>query len=377
MTPITIERMAIKARMDVLKRISKPEKGVEWQGNTRLVLEHSSLSLETANQAAFMVAAIQLDESQPATGAWQVNTAKLTEIISSITTPEVKLELNDTHLVIKHGRSKALLAHTTQMNGFPNRPVKDSFVGRFHSHDFYPVINQVANAASRDTNKITDGVSLSFNNDDNMLTCYGCNGVRMARGRMRGEIHNKYSAIIPAKSFLDVIGILKSIKDNLDVSVYSGLSYVMLEMGMLEAYVRPMSGAYPNCERVFAGADAKSNVFQLLNTQQVNECLRRAGITTNESNMVRLQFTPQGTTITASDHNNNQTVEFCPTDESKSTQDGEFYINHEHLSSILNSMDAESVDLRHGGFKDAVWLSAKDAAVDHLIMPINPEVMGK
>ncbi len=278
-------------------------------------------------------------------GRVTVPSRTLNEVVSSLPDGEIAISSDERDMLTLSAAKSKFTIHGLPAEEYPMRPtVPEGINITIPGPVLRDLVRKTIFAAGTDeARQVLTGVLFMWNGATLNMVSTDTHRLAFKSVPAPGIADNDVSAIIPARALQELLRILGSVDD--PVEVHIGPKNVLFIVGAVQLIARLIDGAFPNYERVIP---AESQKRMILNRKLFIEAVRRASIVARaESNKLRFQ-TNQGTlVITAETSEVGEAREEMPIE-----LDGEevaIAFNAEYLLDALTVLDTEMVQLSLSG----------------------------
>lgn len=222
-------------------------------------------------------------------------------------------------------------------------------------------------SATDEGRPLLTGVKLTQKKEKTVLAA--TDGYRLSVYSLSLGFIDKTDAVIPARALIELVRVCQEEKETKEIEFFPVVDgQLCIRIGETEIITRQVDGQYPNYEKIVPAGHATSAT---IDTQELLRAVRSASIFARDSaNIVR--FHTNKKTITAS-ANAPQVGESAVEIDAKivGEEGGDIAFNSKFLIDLLAVFPGDEVVLETtGSLNPGVFLSPKDPAFLHIIMPV-------
>ena len=257
--------------------------GIIEKNTTMPILQNVFLNFSDGNLTAIssdmeiQITANGTVESSSSSAVFTVNAKKIMDIIKSLPIfDEVSLAYDEKKLTIKSGKSKFNL-QTLPSDDYPSiKQDKKICEFKIKQNELKYILSLTQYAMARnDIRYYLNG--LLFDVKDGLLSVSGTDGNRLAIANYRINSSNDIYAIVPYKIISELYRKLSDNENIVDVAI-SGRQ-VVFKFNDIEFISKLIDGKYPDVQRVIP---ANANIKLTIDTQELQDAIKRASILSNE-----------------------------------------------------------------------------------------------
>jgi DNA polymerase-3 subunit beta len=317
--------------------------GIVERRSTIPVLSHILLR---ARQEKLHLAATDLDVSLTSwcdgvikkEGGLAVQARKLLEIVRSLASDEVQLELEDgKSLLLRAGHSRFKI-HGLPPEDFPSLPEAGAGEAiELPYAEFRRMVSKVLFAVSAEESRFQlNGALLKLKGKS--LELVATDGHRLALVESAVNAGKQADGVlVPRKALQE----LQRFESNGQLQYRRGEHHLSFQIGRRELICRILEGTFPDYERVIARDNDKVATFE---RNQLAEVVHRVALLTGErSRAVRLQFSPGQLVISAANPDLGEAVESLDCD--YDGQEFQLGLNPDYLAQFLGAVETPKVRL--------------------------------
>lgn len=313
-------------------------------GHVFLEARDGRLTLVTTDLEIGMTCTLPLDDLAEE-GAVTVPERVLQDVVANLPDAEVTLEANERNLLSLSAGKSAYTIHGLPADEFPTLPqVATDSVISLPGPVLRDLVRKTHFAASTDEGRlILTGCLLAW--DGSIATMAATDTHRLAVKRVpaAGQFSKALSAIIPSRALQELLRLLGSSEDPVEVRI--GESQILFSLGRVRLVSRLIEGQFPAYERVIP-QDLQKRLTA--NRQHLFEAVRRAGIVARaESNKLIFRAAESTLTIDAETGEIGKAHEEVPI--SLEGDAVEIAFNAAYLQDVLGVLDTETVEIHLTG----------------------------
>ncbi len=345
--------------------------------NILLTASGSKLTLTASNLETSLV--VEVGAKIDKDGEFTVPGRTLTEIIGSLSTEKVALEVVEGSLLVKssgfHGKVNGIVATEYPKLSLGSSSKDDSW--DFDRHEFLAALGKVLFAASLDEGRAAL-TGVLFKPTSEGLTLVATDGFRLSLSTLKkvqvGKKQEALPLIIPARSLTEVVHILSEQapdKEDQTLRIYfsTNENQLYFDLGSIKIISRLIAGNFPDYEKIIP---SNHDLRVVTSVEELSKAVRLAAIFARESaNIVKLQVTGSKLSISANAAQVGENEsEIDVVVEGKSKEEFAIAYNFRYLLDFLGSVSGE-VSLEFAGPIAPGVFQAKDAPnFLHIIMPV-------
>jgi DNA polymerase-3 subunit beta len=356
-----VDREMLSSRLSLVARAASARGAVQVLGGVLLRASNGLLELEATDME------LSLRTSIPATiegeGAIVVPAKLLGDVVRLLPADEVTLAYRpeDGAATIESGSYSGRL-NVFAAEDFPRLPSIDVPLHEIDAASLLDTVQRVSRAASRDESRpVLTGILVRF--EGSRLTMAATDSYRMAvKETELSSAGPELEAIIPARALEELTRVAAGAEH---VQLGVNENHVVFGAGAAWLTTRRIDGQFPNV------AQLKPEAFDVeleIDRGEVLEAVRRAAVMAQRNTPLRLRFAEGELTITAQSQDVGETRESLAV--GYAGEPLEIGFNAEFLREGLESVSAESVELKLINPLRPGLLSAEGDAFWYLIMPI-------
>lgn len=230
-------------------------------------------------------------------GSTTLPARRLFAIIREMAATDIEIEVDEKNVATIQGGPSHFRVLGLPESEFPPFPKVDgAHAVTLEQKALRDLLRRTSYAMSTDESRfVLNGILMSFKDDK--LVVVATDGRRLALAEQEVELSKdcKQDLIVPNKTVVEVARLLE---DKGNVKIAFSDSQVLFEIGGAELASKLVEGIYPNYRQVIP---SETKVVIPLEREALLQAVHRAALLTNEKNQaVRLQFTRNKLTITAS-----------------------------------------------------------------------------
>ncbi len=335
--------------------------------NLLIKVEKGLLSITATDLEIEMSVNINLD-NESEDGDITVPARKFVDICRSLPVDsDINIELIETKLVIKSGRSRFTLS-TIAAQEFPN--IEDSLFSTefvISSSELKNTIDKTQFAmAQQDVRYYLNGMLIEI--DQDKLLTVATDGHRLALSRLTlssNVCEDLVQVIIPRKGVLEAGKLLSSIDEDATISLNS--NHIRITLGLFVFTSKLVDGRFPDYGKVLP-KDAER--ILLCDKETIKEAFSRAAILCNEKfRGVRLTLSENKLKINA--NNPEQEEAEIELDVEYNDKEMEIGFNVSYLLDAVNAIRSDSVKFCLGDSNSSVLIQASESAdSSYVVMPM-------
>lgn len=300
-------------------------------------------------------------------GRWVVDGKLFSGIVRKLPATEITWRMQgEGQAVVESGRARFTL-QTRSAEEFPQLTEMPETFWRISQNELRSMIRHTAFATAREESRpLLTGVLLEIGDDEISLAATDANRLALRKGRLLQGGENEASAVVPAKSFNEVVRLLSNDPEGfIDFGIQGNeIIFALPEMKFVS---RLIEGQFPDYRRVFP---AELPVrFRIERGAFLDAVDRAALVTRNGTPFVRLSVGNNSLAVTASEAEVGQAHEEIPVEQEG--DDLEMSYQARFLMDVLRVIDQDQVDVQMG--KDllpAVIHGVDDDAYRYVVMPV-------
>ena len=291
-----------------------------------------------------------------------------TELVASLPQDTVLLEEKEKSLVVSCGGVKATIAGIDS-GEFPSVATT---VGKsttvVEKEVLVKALSLVLFAAATDEGRpLLTGVKITQKKEGTVLAA--TDGYRLSVYKLPLGFADKTDAVIPARALIELVRVCQEEKETKGVAFFPVVDgQLCIRIGETEIITRQVDGQYPNYEKIVPTRHATS---ASVDAEALLRAVRSASIFARDSaNVVRLHINKKSLTVSA---NAPQLGESAVEIDAKivGEEGGDIAFNSRFLVDLLGVFPGDEVVLETtGSLNPGVFLSPKDPAFLHVIMPV-------
>ena len=292
----------------------------------------------------------------------------LAELVSSLPQDTVLLEEKEKHLVVSCGGVKATIAGIDSGEFPPAVVISEKGKMAAEKEILVKALSLVLFAAATDEGRpLLTGVKLTQKKENTVLAA--TDGYRLSVYSLSLGFLDKTDTVIPARALLELVRVCQEEKETKEVAFFPVVDgQLCIRMGDTEIITRQVDGQYPNYEKIIP---TKHTTSTTVDTQELLRAVRSASIFARDSaNVVRFHINKKSLTVSA---NAPQLGESAVEIDAKimGEDGGDIAFNSRFLIDLLGVFPGDEVVLETtGSLNPGVFLSPKDPAFLHVIMPV-------
>lgn len=290
------------------------------------------------------------------------------ELVASLPQGTVFLEEKEGELTVSCGGTRATLAGVNKRE-FPPIVVTAGKAKTVVEKDaLVRALSLVLFAAATDEGRpLLTGVKLTQKKEKTILAA--TDGYRLSVCGLPLGFVDKTEAIIPARALVELVRVCQEEKETKEIEFFPVVDgQLCIRIGETEIITRQVEGQYPNYEKIVPTGHTTSAT---LDTQELLRAVRSASIFARDSaNVVRFHINKKTITVSA---NAPQVGESAVEIDAKivGEEGGDIAFNSRFFLDLLAVFPGEEVVLEMtGSLNPGVFLSPKDPAFLHIIMPV-------
>jgi len=277
-------------------------------------------------------------------GAITVPARLLTDVVNSLSTEKVELEIEEMNLHVNSQNDK-LVIKGISVDEFPLIPSIENTSFKISSRVLREALNLVNFAAALDEARpVLSGIY--FNVDSDKLTLAATDSYRLAEKivKLDKKITDKYEIIIPARALIELARTLADIDE--DIKICIGDNQVLFAASELEFTSRLIEGNFPNYKQIIPETnDTKA----IVKASELTSVLKVASLFARESaNSVNIFVRSKGkieVNATSSQIGDSTSV----IEAEVSGKDGEISFNSKYILDVLSNIKEERVEFEISG----------------------------
>ena len=338
-------------------------------GNVLLETDDGYLTVTATDSEIEMQARIEMEVDQP--GSTTVPARKLLDICRHL--PEsVRIDFSHSgeKAILKSGRSRFTLA-TLPANDFPKVDALQSpqLVSIASSSLYQCIRNTGFSMAQQDVRFYLNGMLMEIGSE--RLSCVATDGHRLAYAQCTtdAEPETPVRAIVPRKSVNELMRLLGSSDEDIDVQLHVTAQHLQIQVGGVRISTKLIDGRFPDYNRVIP---TDGNKELMVDCQSLKQCLTRASVLSNEKYRgVRLALQTGLLTISSNNPDQEEAIDELEVD--YSGESAEIGFNVTYLLDVLNAVDSELVRLiLKDGNSSALLIpeTSEHAGCKYVVMPM-------
>lgn len=290
------------------------------------------------------------------------------ELVSSLPQDTVLLEEKEKSLIVSCGGVNATIAGIDSGEFPPVIATTGKSTTVVEKEVLVKALSLVLFAAATDEGRpLLTGVKITQKKDSTVFAA--TDGYRLSVYNLSLGFADKTDTIIPARALVELVRVCQEEKEAKEISFFPVVEgQLCIRVGETEIITRQVDGQYPNYEKIIPGAHATSAT---IDTQGLLRAVRSASIFARDSaNVVRFHINKKSLTVSA---NAPQLGEGAVEIDAKIVGEdgGDIAFNSRFLIEILGAFPSSEVVLETtGSLNPGVFLSPKDPAFLHIIMPV-------
>lgn len=291
-----------------------------------------------------------------------------TELVSSLPQDTVLLEEKEKSLLVSCGGAKATIAGidsgefppVVETTGKPTTAVEKETLVR--------ALSLVLFAAATDEGRpLLTGVKITQKKEGAVLAT--TDGYRLSVYNLPLGFADNTDAVIPARALMELVRVCQEEKETKEIAFFPVVDgQLCIRIGETEIITRQVDGQYPNYEKIIP---ARHSTSTTVDAQGLLRAVRSASIFARDSaNVVRFHINSKSLTVSA---NAPQLGEGAVEIDAKTTgeEGGDIAFNSRFLADLLGVFPGDEVVFETtGSLNPGVFLSPKDPAFLHVIMPV-------
>ena len=296
----------------------------------------------------------------------------LTEVISSLPTGKIDLELKENSLNISSDGYQASF-NGIPASEFPKLPTFSSEnLFSFPSGQLLEAINQVAFAAATDEGRpVLTGVLFIL--EGKMLSLVATDGYRLSIKTLplQTPVKEKVSLLLPAKALMEVARIIADVKGGEEKVFQMGLTkeknQVVFVFPELALFSRVIEGEFPDYEKIIPQG-TKTKI--ILDREGFSQVVKVVSIFARDSaNIIKFKIGNNSLEMSA---NSPQVGENKSLLEAKlEGEEGEIAFNYRFLQNLLAAISSQEVSFEmFGSLNPGIFKPVGDNSFLHIIMPV-------
>jgi DNA polymerase-3 subunit beta len=236
---------------------------------------------------------VEIDATIKEEGSFAVPGKYFTQVINSISSPTIDMEVKDNSLLIHSKESETKLVGLNPED-FPSFPEISSKNKLIPVKDFQDALASVAFSSSTDQTRPTlTGILLSFESEKTQLIA--TDGFRLSIRSIDVEIEKEGTILIPSRPLVDIFKTAEEEKaSSVSLSISGELKQAKFEVGSFSFYIRLLDGEYPPYKKIIP---TQIKTFVSCNKNDLEEKLHQALIF-NQDNSFITQFKISSTGVT-------------------------------------------------------------------------------
>lgn len=300
-------------------------------------------------------------------GSITVPARLLTDVVSSLNSEKIEIEVTEQTLVVNTGNDKLSIKGLSSEE-FPLIPtIEDKTAFEVNSGVLKDGLNLVNFSAALDEARpVLAGVYLKT--EDENIVLAATDSYRLAEKviKLKNKVKENFEVIIPVRTMNELARILGDLNEEIKVSIND--NQVLFAANDIEFTSRLIEGNFPNYKQIIPDDNetkAKVNKNEFLNILKVATLFARESA--NSINLIvktkgKLEVTATSTQLGDSDSVINAEVD---------GKDGEIAFNGRYLIDVLNNIKEEKVVFEMSGKLNAgVIRPEKDKDYTYIIMPL-------
>ncbi|MBN2087427.1 DNA polymerase III subunit beta [Candidatus Peregrinibacteria bacterium] len=290
-----------------------------------------------------------------------------TNYINYLKDEKVDINAEEGDVVIKTEDSKTKIKGIPATEFPPIPTVEKEGSIKLKAKDLKEAIHQVVFAAAINTTRpILAGVYFSIGGGE--LKMVATDSYRLAEKTIKvSEASGDIKCIIPAKTILELGGILDTFKGDDEIEIVISKNQVLFSVGEVKLISRLIEGQFPNYEQIIP-KDTKTEIT--FDIHALTLVLKRINIFAKENNNKIILKTSDGIVNVTTD--STQYGEGEVQLKTKTTgSDGEIALNSQFILDVLGNIGGEEIKFKIGEKITPVIISPKEKSdYTHIIMPL-------
>lgn len=309
-------------------------------GNVLLEAKDGHLKLVTTDLEIGMTCVVPLDDS--GNGAVTVPERIIRDVVSNLSSDTaLKISADERSLLTVSAGKSQYTIHGLPADEFPALPeVASDTIIHFSASAIRDLVRKTLFAASTDEARvILTGCLLTWDGETAMMVATDTHRLAMKKVAASGQCSSPVSVIIPSRALQELLRLLGSSDDTVEVTV--GTGQIRFSTGRVQLISRLIEGQFPAFERVIP---QETHKHMAANRQEFYDAVRRASIVARaESNKLILKSEDSTLIITAKTGEVGEARE-----ELTINLEGEpvgIAFNAEYLQDVLAVLDTETVEI--------------------------------
>lgn len=280
----------------------------------------------------------------------------------------VKLETISQNLQISTSKSKGVIK-TVPIEDFPTIPkVTEGQAISLPSELFIKGLKSVWYSSSVSSVK-PELSSVYIYREGDYMVFVATDSFRLAEKKVKVSLSSKISdVLLPFKNIAEVIRILESVGENVDVLMTKNL----ISFKSKDIYIvsRIIDGVFPDYRQIIPkGYSTEVVVLK----QDLLNSLKISNIFSDKFNQIHLEVDPKGKKFNIQTRNSDVGENVTDVDAAISGDKMEINFNYKYIADCFQSIDADSVSLQFGGLNRPLVIRpvSGDQTFMYLVMPMN------
>jgi len=335
-------------------------------GNVLLEARNGQLKLVTTDLEIGMTCVLPLDSGEE--GAVTVPERIIQDVVGNLPDAELTISADERNLLTVSAAKSKYTIHGLPAEEFPALPmVPTETVLSVPGPVLRDLVRKTLFAADTDEARATlTGCFLTWDGQTATMVATDTHRLAVKHIPATGKFSTPVSVIIPARALQELLRLLGSSEDPVDVHI--GEKQVLFSAGRVQLISRLIEGAFPAYERIIPKETQKRVT---VNRQQLYDAVRRASIVARaESNKLILRSEDSTLTISAETGEVGRAYEEVPI--SLEGEPVEIAFNASYLQEVLAVLDTETVDMALSGpLNPGIVRADGEADYLYLVMPMH------
>jgi DNA polymerase-3 subunit beta len=299
-------------------------------------------------------------------GAITVPARLFNEVVNSISSSKINLELEELNLHIDSDKDK-LLIKGISIDEFPLIPRLDKSVLVISSKILRETLSLINFAAAQDESRpVLSGVYLLA--EGNKLTFASTDSYRLAEKNIKlpEKVKEKIEVIIPARALIELTHVLSDINEDINICIND--NQILFASNELEFTSRLIEGQFPNYKQIIPETNETKAI---VNKQEFINIIKIASLFAKESaNSINLNIKSKGRIeVSATSSQIGESSSFI--EAVVEGKDGNISFNSKYLIDVLNNIKDQKVVFEMGGkLNPGVIRPDTDKNYTYIIMPL-------